>query len=343
MKLEPKDRKLKILSSIIDRYVLNGDPVGSKALCEDLEYEFSSATIRSDMARLVDLGYLLQPHVSSGRVPSDQGYRLYINKLMPKKPLSLEEKIFINGILSVSATDPEKLLTGAAKVLSEITNFTAIVTTPPSSESTVRDITFVKIGRMTAMMVLMTSDGMVKNKIFRCDYELNDEILYMFSGILNGKFRGEKLKDITPEFVDILVGEDRELALLLLPVIDVLMDAAKEACEVEVKIYGQKNLLSIPGITTEMVINIFNFLENKEKVLKLLDLGEYGVKFTVGDENKYMELKDASVVSFHYGIGGKIGTIGIIGPTRMNYGKVYSQLEYVASLIGVLLGRILEN
>ena len=196
---------------------------------------------------------------------------------------------------------------------------------------------------MTAMMVLMTSDGMVKNKIFRCDYELNDEILYMFSGILNGKFRGEKLKDITPEFVDILVGEDRELALLLLPVIDVLMDAAKEACEVEVKIYGQKNLLSIPGITTETVINIFNFLENKEKVLRLLDLGEYGVKFTVGDENKYMELKDASVVSFHYSIGRKIGTIGLIGPTRMNYGKIYSQLEYVASLVGILLGRILEN
>ena len=312
-------------------------------MCEDLEFSFSSATIRNEMAGLAELGYLFQPHVSSGRVPSHQGYRLYINRLMSKKPLSLDEKIFINGMLNHSSADPEKLLESASKVLSEITNFTAIVTTPPSGESRVRDITFVGIGRRSAMLVLMISDGMVKNKIFRCDYDLNAEILHMFSGVLNGKFRGEKLKDITPEFINILVGEDRELAMLLLPVIDVLMETAKEACEVEIKIYGQKNLLSIPGITTDTVVNIFDFLEDKQKVFNLLDSGSYGMKFTVGEENEYMQLHDASVISTHYNIGGKFGAIGIIGPTRMDYGKIYSQIEYVSSLIGVLLGRILEN
>jgi len=289
------------------------------------------------------LGYLFQPHVSSGRIPSHQGYRLYINKLMEKKPLGLEEKVFLSGALNLSSAEPEKLLCAAAKALSEITNFTAIVTTPPSAESRVRDITFVGIGRRSAMLVLMTSDGMVKNKIFRCEYDLNTEVLHMFSGILNGKFRGERLKDITPEFINILVGEDRELAMLLLPVIDVLMETAKEACEVKIKVYGQKNLLSIPGITTDTVINIFNFLENNKQVFDLLDTGNYGMKFTVGAENKYIELQDASVVSTHYSIGGKFGAIGIIGPTRMDYGKIYSQIEYVSSLIGMLLGRILEN
>lgn len=317
--------------------------MGSKAVCEDMEFSFSSATIRSEMVGLSELGYIFQPHVSSGRVPSDQGYRLYINKLMQKKPLYLEEKVFLNGALNISSADPEKLLSAAAKALSEITNFTAIVTTPPSAESRVRNITFVGIGRRNAMLVLMTSDGMVKNKIFRCEYNLNDEMLRMFSGILNGKFRGERLKDITPEFINILVGEDRELALLLLPIIDVLMQAAQEACEVEIKICGQKNLLSIPGVTTDTVINIFNFLEDKRKVFDLLNSGNHGMHFTVGEENKYIQLQNASVVSTHYNIGGKFGAMGIIGPTRMDYGKIYSQIEYVSSLIGVLLGRILEN
>lgn len=295
------------------------------------------------MADLADSGYLLQPHVSAGRIPSHQGYRLYINKLMPKKPLSMDEKVFVNGTLRLASTDPEKLLESAARVLSDITSFTAIVTAPPSGESCVKDIAFVGIGKQTAMLTLMTTDGMVKNKIFRCEFELNEDVLRMFSGILNGKFRGEKLKDVTPEFVDILVGEDRELAFLLLPVIDALMETAKEVCEIKVKIYGQKNLLSIPGITTETVINIFNFLENKENVFGLLDSDNCGAKFIVGEENSYVQLRDASVISTHYNIGGKFGTIGVIGPTRMDYAMTYSRIEYVSSLVGALLGRILEN
>ncbi|MGN1041709.1 MAG: heat-inducible transcriptional repressor HrcA, partial [Acutalibacteraceae bacterium] len=268
--MEPLSRKLQILSTIVEKYVDSGLPVGSKLVCEDLKFSVSSATVRSEMADLADSGYLLQPHVSAGRIPSHQGYRLYINKLMPKKLLPVDEKVFVNGTLRLASTDPEKLLESAAKVLSDITSLTAIVTAPPSGESCVKDIAFVEIGKQTAMLTLMTTDGMVKNKIFRCEFEINEDVLRMFSGILNGKFRGEKMKDVTPEFIDILVGKDRELAFLLLPVIDALMETAKEVCEIKVKIYGQKNLLSIPGITTETVINIFNFLENKENVFELL-------------------------------------------------------------------------
>ncbi len=331
------------MSAVVERYVTTGEPVGSKVVCEDLELSFSPATIRSEMADLVDFGYLFQPHISAGRVPSHRGYRLYINKLMTEKPLSAEEKNLINGMLSFSCVDPESLLSAAAKVLSDITNFTSVITTPPSNESRVRDIQFVKIGRRSAMIVLMTSNGMIKNKLFRCEYDLNPDILRMFSEILNEKFRGELLKSITPELVNFLVGNNEEIALLLLPVIDVLMKAAKEACEVEIKIHGQKNLLSIPGITPETVINIFDFLESREKVLGLLNLTDKGINFIVGEENVYTELKNASVVSAHYNIGGKSGAIGIIGPTRMDYGSVAAQLQYVAVLAGALLGRILEN
>ena len=317
--------------------------MGSKAVCEDLNSSFSSATIRSEMADLANFGYLFQPHVSSGRVPSDLGYRLYINKLMNKKPLFSEEKNLINGVLSVAATDPESLLEQAAKVLSEITHFTALITTPPAGETCVRDIRFVKIGRRSAMIVLMTTGGMVKNKLFRCDYDLTEDILGMLGKILNEKFRGELLKSITPECVNFLVGGNRETAFMLLPVLDVLMQAAKEACEVEIKIYGRKNLLSLPDVTAESVSGIFNFLENRDKVLRLLNSAGKNIDFIIGAENIYEELKSASVVLTKYSVGGKSGIAAVIGPTRMDYGMVASQLEYVSALVGVLLGRILEN
>ena len=317
--------------------------MGSKAVCEDLNSSFSSATIRSEMADLANFGYLFQPHVSSGRVPSDLGYRLYINKLMNKKPLFSEEKNLINGVLSVAATDPESLLEQAAKVLSEITHFTALITTPPAGETCVRDIRFVKIGRRSAMIVLMTTGGMVKNKLFRCDYDLTEDILGMLGKILNEKFRGELLKLITPECVNVLVGGNRETSFMLLPVLDVLMQAAKEACEVEIKIYGRKNLLSLPDVTAESVSGIFNFLENRDKVLRLLNSAGKNMDFIIGGENIYEELKSASVVLMKYSVGEKSGIAAVIGPTRMDYGMVASQLEYVSALVGVLLGRILEN
>lgn len=341
--MESLSRKLKVLGSIIEQYVLTGEPVGSKTVCEDFDNAFSSATIRNEMANLVNLGYLFQPHVSSGRVPSFEGYRLYINKLMNKKPLPEQEKNLINGVLGMSATDPESLLTQAARIVSEVTGCTAIITTPPSEDTRVKDIKFVKIGRRSAMIVLMTSSGMVKNKLFKCGYDLSDDILRMFSGILNEKFLGELLKNVTPDSINFLVGGNRDISLLLIPVFDVFMQAVKEACVVEVKVHGRKNLLEMPGVDAETITDIFNFLESNEKIIRMLSMTGGGINFIVGEENIYRELKHASVVSSRYSIGGKSGVIGVVGSTRIDYGLAASQIEYVSALVGVLLARILEN
>ncbi len=341
--LEPISRKLRILAAIVERYVSTGDPVGSKSVCEDLDLSFSSATIRSEMANLAEFGYLFQPHVSAGRIPSYQGYRLYINRLMSEKPLFEDEKNFINGVLSVSSIDPESLLETAAKVLAEITGYVVVITAPPNAESRVRDIQFVQIGRQSAMIVLMTSGGMIKNKLFKCGYDLNSDVLKMISNILKEKFCGEPLKSITPEFMDFLVGGNDELTMLLMPVIDVLMKAAEEACEPQIKIQGQKNLLSMSNLSSETLVDIFNFLENKDKIISLFNSVDRGMNFIIGDENRYNELHNASVVASQYNVAGKSGVIGVIGPTRMDYGKVSSQVRYVASVIGVLLAKMLQN
>ncbi len=341
--MDPIERKFKILEEIINRYILTGEPVGSKTVSENSDLSFSSATVRNEMADLVSFGYLTQPHVSAGRVPSSRGYRLYINKLMHKKPLSENEKSLINGILSKSSTDPESLLEAAAEALAEITGFTSVVTTPLNQKSRVLDIKLVKISRRGAMIVLTTSSGMIKNKLFRCDYDISDEILKTFEKILSEEFRGKLLNKINPESVSILVTEESSISFLLLPIIKVFLETALEASQVEVKICGQKNLLLIPESTSEMTYGIFKFLEDKEKILNLLNCENYGINFTVGEENIYRELKNSSVCFSRYNVADKFGGLGIIGPTRMDYGYVTSYLQYVSSLIGVFLERILKG
>ncbi len=337
------NRKLRILSVIVEKYVEIGEPIGSKAVCEDLELAFSPATIRNEMANLAGLGYLEQPHISSGRIPSDQGYRLYINRLMGENPLSSEEKNLIKGILCSAISDPESLIAKAAKMLADFTNLTTIVTTPQNQDARIQNIQFVKIGRRSAMIVIVSTTGMVKNRLFRCEYDITDKILVLFSTVLNEKFKGQPLKLITPEFLDILVGVDNEFSMLMLPVLDALMDVVKDACEVGIKIEGHKNLLTIPGINPENILSIFTFLENKNNLLNLLMSDETGIKFLVGEENYYPELKDASVITAKYNVGGKLGVIGVIGPTRMDYSAVAAKLHYTAATVGVLLGRILDG
>lgn len=340
--MKPLDRKLKILSAIVERYILTGEPVGSKSVCEDSKMSFSSATIRNEMANLVECGYLLQPHVSAGRIPSHLGYRLYLNKLMNEKPLVFEEKNLINGALSSAAIDPESLLEASAQVLADITGLTSIISTPINQTSRIKNIKFLQTGSRSGMLVLITTSGMIKNKLFRCDYNLNSEILKMFEEILEQEFCGKLLKEVEKGNIDIIVGNSGEIALLLLPIIDVLLEAVKEARKVKIKICGQKNLLLIPSVANETVIDIFNFLEDDAKVLELLNCTDYGINFIVGKENSYRQLQNASVVSTRYNVGGRFGLMGIIGSTRMDYSTVASQLQYVSALIGAFLERMLE-
>ena len=194
-------RKLKILQAVIEAYIQTGEPVGSKALCELLDVSVSSATIRNEMASLSELGLLEQPHTSAGRIPTQFGYRLYINELMKPKPLSDEEMRYIDGYLSEYADDPDLLLEKAAEMLAEMTKYAAISTTPTNRDATIQRIQLVQTGPHTAMLVLTTSTGTVKSKLFRTNYLLNSDILRMFSNVLNEKMGSVHLLNVTPDFI----------------------------------------------------------------------------------------------------------------------------------------------
>lgn len=342
--MELGERKLKILAAIVDAYVRTGEPVGSKALCEALDFSVSSATIRNEMAELVELGLLEQPHTSAGRVPSHLGYRLYINRLMNRQSISEEEQRFIDGNLSASADDPEHLLEEASQVLADMTKYAAVTTTPSDEEATVRHLQFVQTGRRSAMVVLMTSSGIIKNRLFRCDYDLTPEVLRVFHRMLNEKLTGLPVASITPAFIQTMAVSMGELTMLMPSVLMAVLEAARESLEADVCMDGQTNLLFLPEFEADSARRILEFLNRRDAIVRLLNSQESGIQVLVGRESEQPELIDSSIVVARYTLGGKdAGAIGIVGPTRMNYAKIMAKLEYLASSVGQLLNEILDT
>jgi heat-inducible transcriptional repressor len=336
------DRKLKILSVIVKKYIENGIPVSSKAVCSGLDFPISSATVRSEMSDLYRFGYLIQPHTSSGRIPSNKGYRLYVSKFISKESISSEEKNIIEGALYSHSDDPENLIEKACQILSKMTSFVSVFTTPPSSEAKVRNIQFVKTGKRNAMIVLMTTTGMIKNKLFRCQYDVNPDLINVFSNLLNEKFQGKPLQSITPESVGMISDSNNSISMLLSPIINALIDASLEAQQVSIKIEGQTNLFSVPEIDIDDTIRLLNLLSDKNNVLSIISSMDKNLCIKIGEENDHQELKKLSIIIRKYIIGDKLGSIILIGPTRMNYSELICKIDSIATSVEKLLNQILD-
>ncbi len=343
--MKPEERKLKILEAIVDLYVETGEPVGSKALCDYLDFSVSSATIRNDMAEFCDLGFLEKIHTSSGRVPSDRGYRLYVNKLMNRKDLSHDEKIYILSGLSSCRNDPERLLSKASELLSEITNFAAVSTSPPTVNDTVRKIEFVQTGRKSAMLIFMTSLGIIKNKLFRSEYDLTPEVLNAFANIANEKFVGLNVSMIDTAFIQGVAASLGEMALLMPPVLNAVLDAASESINVSISMMGQTNLLFLPEFDTDNAKSVMEFLNHQDNIVDLLLSNQRNrTNVLIGPETNRPELENFSVVISHYNLFNNVsGAIAIIGPKRMDYSKIITSLEYLSSSVGNILSEILDS
>lgn len=343
-KMQPAQRKLKILEAIVDAYVGTGEPVGSKSICDSLDFSVSSATVRNDMAELSDIGLLAQPHTSSGRVPTNLGYRLYIDKLMPKSSMSVREQAMIRNSLKLHADDPEHLLSEASQLLSEITGFASVVTSPPSDDAYIRQIKLVQTGRHTAMVVLITSMGMVKNRLFRCDYVLTSELLEVLDNALNDKLCGISVADVTPAFIQSTAISLGELSMLLPNVLIAVQDAAKDASSMSITLEGQMNLLSLPEFSFENAMRIMEFLSHTVDMEKLLNNPYDGTAVLIGEENNVRELKESSVIISRYYLSDNCsGTMAVIGPTRMDYSRIIAGIEYLASMVGTLLRELLNG
>lgn len=339
---ELSERKLKVLAAIVKAYVETGEPVGSKSLALDLGV--SSATIRNEMADLVELGLLEQPHTSAGRVPSQKGYRVYIDRLMEKEPLSKKEQLYLDGLLMSSAYDPERLLAGVSLALAGMTRFAAVSTTPSGSNADIRAVQFVQTSRRTAMIILLTSAGTMKNRVFKCDFDLSPEILRVFFRMMNEKLAGKPVASITPAFIQTLAASLGEMTILMSSALMALLEVAQESVETEIRLNGQMNLLFYPEFERGNARRVMDFLEKPQELARLLLQPQSSVQVLIGEETRRPELHDSSVVVAHYSIGGhSAGALGIIGPTRMDYARLIVQMEYLSRSVGRLLTELMKE
>lgn len=335
-------RKVKILKAIVESYIKNGDPVGSKALCSTLDFPVSSATVRNDMAELAEMGLLIQPHTSAGRIPSQAGYRLYVNELMEKKRVPDEIKALIASSLEAVADDPERILRKASDVVSEITR-TAVITTTPSSETArIRRLKFVQTSRQTCMVVLITSSGLVKNRLFKCDYVITPEIISIFESSLNRRLAGVPVISMTPAYVQTLAVEFGDLAMLIPGVLAAIMDACAEVSGISVAIAGKISLLFSRENDFSTAKSLMRFLNSEEELEMFAMNIKPDSRVLIGSEIGADVLEDFCVITSPYSIEhSSKGYLAAISPMRTDYAYILAVLDYTSECVTRLIRELL--
>lgn len=341
MELTP--RKQKILSAVVESFIYTGEPVGSKTLLNEAKLDVSSATVRNEMADLTNKGFLIQPHTSAGRVPTQMGYRYYVDNIMSVMPVSERGKDFIESKLYQNADSPENILKKAAELASELTNMTAVTTTPNGEESRIHKIRFVQTGSHTAMVVVIVSNGIIKSKLFRCDFVITPEILAVFDKALNETFTGVKLSSVNRPFIQTAAARFGELSLFMPGVLMAIKEACDNAKDVSVCLSGQTKLLFAPDVDFLTARNVMEFLNNSHDLAAMLENLPLDTSVSIGSENSRFELASSSVVSVRYDIdNAPSGVIAVIGPVRMDYSRVISILECISDCVSALIGELVE-
>lgn len=336
------ERKKKILQAIVDSYIRNAEPVGSRSISRSYNLGISPATIRNEMSDLEEKGYLAQPHTSAGRVPSDLGYRFYVDCLMQKGELTEWESDYIRKEYEERQKELEVLIKQTSKLLSQITNYISLVQGPRWQESTFKHLRLIPLEEKSVMVVMITDTGLIRNKVVELQKPLDSMQLEGITWLLNNKLRGaslEKIEKIGWQEIErtIQIGSN------LLEQTMGLFSQALDSPEEKVYLEGTVKILDHPEFRNlEKFKSLMGTLEKSDLLSQVLteNSKEGEVRVTIGEENKHLEMKDCSIVTATYQVGGKtFGTIGVLGPTRMDYGKVVSVVEVVAKALGEILNK----
>lgn len=342
--MQLSERKEKILAAIVERYIATGEPIGSKTLLEFSSMPVSSATIRNEMAELSRLGFLDQPHTSAGRIPSQLGYRYYVDKLMSRYELPLNEKRLIEARLSDAGGEPQQILEQAGQVLAELTNCAVVSTTPSDDNAVIRRVELVPLGMHTAMMVMLSSSGILKSRVCRTDSELNIELIETFYNIVSKHFIGKSASEISIALVQTLTLSLGNKSLAISPLIVALLDLAQLTEQTQLLLEGQSNLLNYSDYSN--AYELMEFLRRGEPLTALFSghKTESGANVLIGKENLYRELQDSSLIYSYYSVGGKdSGALGLIGPTRIDYARLIPSLKYLTEIVGNIMSDTMED
>ena len=331
------DRKKRILSAIIETYIETGEPVGSKTLSEMPEICVSPATVRNEMAALFAMGLLEQPHTSAGRIPSHLGYRIYLDDLMQTKPLTEDERDGIDALFNVGDPDPDRLLQDAAEALAEHTGCATVAMTTTPSYVTVQHIDIVPADRHTVVLLIIASNGVVKSKVCRLNFQVNTGIADFFKKFSNDRFVGHTLKEISAEYVKAVAVQLGEYSEVFSPLIVAIYELCKEVYDGQYYLGGEEKLLTYNEYS-DRALEIMKLLSRRNELSPVLGNNPSGVTVFIGKENSLSELSGSSLLVARFSIGeNDCGTIGLIGPVRMDYSRLIPQLEYFAGKLGTLL------
>lgn len=349
MKVLLDDRKLRILQAIIDDYIHTAEPVGSRTIAKKHELGLSSATIRNEMADLEDMGFLEQPYTSAGRVPSDKGYRLYVDQLMQIDELSKTDVEKIRNAMDIRINELSQLIRNASVVMSKFTKYTSMAVTPHIKKSVLKAVQVVPIDQGKALVIIVTDTNIVRNNLVRISEKITPDFLIQISYMLNDKLKGFTLEMLK---TDILSKEMEQLISmpfdLIKPILNGIEDLIKTIDQPEIYLEGTTNILNFPEFKeVQKAKEFLNILDEKKLVSDLLINNLYRnneIIIQIGNENIIEGIKDCSLVTASYSIGDHvIGTIGIIGPTRMEYSKVVSSMNYIRNKINQEILKLLGD
>ena len=329
------ERKTKILQAIIRNYLETGEPVGSRTISKYTDLNLSSATIRNEMADLEEMGYIIQPHTSAGRVPSDKGYRLYVDTMMEEKE---KEVVEMKEMLVERQDKMETLLKQVARLLAQNTQYATMISAPQTHRNKVKFIQLSRVDENQILAVIVVEGNVIKNNILSVDEELNDETLLKLNILLNTHLNGLSMEEINLGMISALKQQAGIHSAIVSEVIDAVAEAIKADEDLEIYTSGANNIFKYPELADQAKASeLINTFEEKQQLHELVtdtlaDEKNTGIQVYIGDETPVQGMKDCSVVTATYELGdGMRGTIGIIGPKRMDYDKVVGTLRTLQS------------
>lgn len=323
------NRKKKVLQAIVEEYINTAEPVSSNSLTSNHGLNCSSATIRNEMADLEKSGYLDKTHTSSGRIPSEKGYRYYVDELLKEDDISLEEIKYISSKLETKVNEIEDLTKIAANTISEVTHYTTVSIGPKATSQIIEEIKFILLGTRMMMAIILTDTGMVKETIIKFDEDITQKQVETMNYMFNNKLKGQPIETIDRPLEEYLYDEMTYSVNVIKSVIEQIKKALQDE---QIYLEGANKSFDLPEFNSlEVAKNFINVLDTKELVSDMLNSGfADDIHVYIGEENQKEELKDFSVVTFKHKVNGKdVGTIGIIGPKRMDYSKVISVMKYI--------------
>jgi heat-inducible transcriptional repressor len=334
------DRAQLLLKTLVERYITEGQPVGSRALSKYSGLDLSPASIRNVMADLEEMGFIASPHTSAGRVPTARGYRFFVDTLLTIKPLDTMEINQLAGQLH--ADNNQRLVTSASHILSDLTRFAGVVVTPRRS-SGFRHIEFIKLSERRVLLILVTPESDVQNRVIQTERPYSPSELVEAGNLLNQNYAGLTFEEIKKRIHEELKQLREDMTELMAAALEAGSQAINESAD-EVVISGESNLLDIQDLSSNMVSlrRLFDLFERKTGLLQLLDISSraQGVQIFIGGESGLVPLDECSLVTAPYEVDGQIvGTVGVIGPTRMAYERVIPIVDITAKLLSSALGQ----